>query len=247
MDRNINIFYSRRIVDYCADKSHTSSIKINSSLLRKQLPENPAYETHAVISGDCTITALLQEYPRYNKILVLNMANASRIGGGWLTGAEAQEEYLFRRTDLHKTLVDNLYPMGSSEVIYSPLVRVIFDASYVELEDNHYVSFISVAAVDRPYIINGHLTPHTKKLTYDKIKLIFHVAALNHHDCLILGALGCGAFRNPPGDIASIFADVCSEYQGYFKKIVFAIKCVNDDVNAETFEEVFLERFNQEA
>ncbi|CAF5223448.1 unnamed protein product, partial [Rotaria magnacalcarata] len=45
----------------------------------------------------------------------------------------------------------------------------------------------------------------------------------HQHDCLILSALGCGAFKNPPTHVASIFKSVIQQYAGYFKTIHFAI------------------------
>ena len=43
-------------------------------------------------------------------------------------------------------------------------------------------------------------------------------------EVLILSALGCGAFGNPPEHMAFIFQEVLEEFAGAFKKIYFAIK-----------------------
>lgn len=242
-----NKFRSQDIIRFCSKLRTLPSIKFNSLFTDRKLPENPDYETSVDLEGKGTIESLLEYYPRYDKIMVLNMANATRIGGGWLSGAEAQEEYLFRRTDLHKTLTENLYPMQEDEVIFSPCVRVLFDDNYNILDPEHTVSFISVAAVKDPYINNeGELTEYDWTEMYFKIKLIFHIAATNKQDCLILGALGCGAFHNPPHVIATIFAEMCSEYAGYFKKVVFAIKSVRGDANCKIFQQVFLDAFRSE-
>lgn len=241
--RHENIYRSEEIIEVCHGLTAVPSIKVGASFNDLPLKENPMHHTKIDINDSCTISAALDEYPRSEKLLLLNMANANTIGGGWLTGAEAQEEYLFRRTDLHLTLVDRLYPMKSHEVIYSPVVRMLYDAEYNPIEPEHYVSVVSVAAACRPYLVNGHLHNYVMEQTRTKVRLIFHLAAMNRHDCLILGALGCGAFCNPPDDMANIFADMCAEYAGYFKKIVFAIKCVKDDTNLATFQQVFLSRW----
>lgn len=242
-----NIYRSVDITDFCQDLHATPSIKVGPALSKLPLRANPLHATKIEITDSCTIHAALDEYPGSEKILLLNMANATTIGGGWLTGAEAQEEYLFRRTDLHKTLVEGLYPMKKHEVIYSPVVRLIYDVNYDPIVPDHYVSVVSVAAACRPHLLNGHLPMYLLNETREKVRLIFHLAAMNRHDCLVLGALGCGAFRNPPADMAHICADMCDEYAGYFKKIVFAIKCVQDDSNLETFQRVFLSRFKNDA
>lgn len=244
MDRIENQFRSKDIIRFCEHLKTHASIKLNSLFTDRKLPDNPNYNTSVDLEAKGTIESILEQYPRYDRMLVLNMANASRIGGGWLTGAEAQEEYLFRRTDLHKTLKSKLYPMRSDEVIYSPCVRVLFDDDYNELQPEHNVSIVSVAAVRDPHItLTGELTDYDWVEMYYKIRMIFHIAAMNKHDCLILGALGCGAFHNPPNVIATIFAEMCGEYAGYFKKVVFAIKSARGDVNCQIFQQVFIETF----
>ena len=61
--------------------------------------------------------------------------------------------------------------------------------------------------------------------TLNKIRTIFNIAIDQEVDNLILGALGCGAFKNPPKHVAELFQQVLSEppYRGRFNRIVFAI------------------------
>jgi uncharacterized protein (TIGR02452 family) len=57
-----------------------------------------------------------------------------------------------------------------------------------------------------------------------RIHTTLEMAYRNDHDAVVLGALGCGAFCNPPEHIAEIFHEVIhSEYPGCFKEIVFAV------------------------
>ena len=42
----------------------------------------------------------------------------------------------------------------------------------------------------------------------------------------MLSALGCGAYRNPPKEVAEIFASVIQQYSPRIKKVCFAV--VND-------------------
>ena len=41
---------------------------------------------------------------------------------------------------------------------------------------------------------------------------------------VVLGALGCGAWKNNPEDVAGAFADVLERHDGAFKSVIFAIK-----------------------
>ena len=47
----------------------------------------------------------------------------------------------------------------------------------------------------------------------------------HRHSTLVLGAFGCGAFGNPPQDVARCFASALAsdEFRGEFARVVFAI------------------------
>ena len=67
---------------------------------------------------------------------------------------------------------------------------------------------------------------------------IFKVGIVNGHDSLVLGALGCGAFRNPPDEVCRLFIDSCKVYGKYFKKVGFAILSLGTN-NLEIFTKRF--------
>ena len=49
---------------------------------------------------------------------LLNMANEAAAGGGWLSGAAAQEEDLFRRSDYHLRVDPQHYPIPEHGCVY---------------------------------------------------------------------------------------------------------------------------------
>ncbi|MGG1658193.1 TIGR02452 family protein [Brevibacillus sp. NRS-1366] len=59
----------------------------------------------------------------------------------------------------------------------------------------------------------------------ERIRKILRMAAIHGHRTIILGAYGCGVFRNHADEVADYFAAVLMEekYAQYFKRIVFAI------------------------
>ena len=82
----------------------------------------------------------------------------------------------------------------------------------------------------------------------NKIRTILRIGLKHGHDALVLGALGCGAFHNPPRHIAKLFHEVIyeNEFANKFKLIVFAIlddhnshKSHNRDGNFLPFKEEF--------
>ncbi|CAF4942118.1 unnamed protein product, partial [Rotaria magnacalcarata] len=50
-----------------------------------------------------------------------------------------------------------------------------------------------------------------------KLENLLSIAHYHQHDCLILSALGCGAFRNPPDHVAKLFRSVIEQYAGFFQ------------------------------
>jgi uncharacterized protein (TIGR02452 family) len=185
--------------------------------------------------------------------LLLNMANAHTPGGGYRRGAKAQEENIFRRSDYFLSLDNaldterrceyfwcsdqgeqqrvtpyTLYPMSEFGALYTRGITVFRDSEdngYAFLNDPIYnVSAIAMAAYQNPPLQQGnHLSPEYAANTRKKIENIFAIAQHHNHDCLVLSAFGCGAFKNPPGDIAALFKTVILQYAGFFHSIVFAI------------------------
>ena len=170
---------------------------------------------------------------------VLNMASDRAPGGGWLSGARAQEEALCRRSSLSMTLQRRFYPVPSDAVMYSPTV-VIFRKS---LRDGHglldlakpetlpVVSVISMAAIRRPAVtaidsLMKYANPNDRNLTKEKMRMVLRLSVWKGHRRLVLGALGCGAFRNPNGEVAECWAEVFAEPEfqgGWWERVVFAV------------------------
>ena len=176
--------------------------------------------------------------------IVLNMANRQRPGGGVLTGSNAQEETLFRRSNLFLSLFQYYYkyadkfgiPRSKFQYpmdrdfggIYSPNVTVFRSErkfGFAFLDKPFKTSVVSVAAINRPTLDNDRLTENTIIGTKNKIRTILRIGLINGHDAIVLGAFGCGAFRNPPSHMAELFDEVINEpeFKNKYKKISFAI------------------------
>lgn len=167
--------------------------------------------------------------------LVLNMANHITPGGGVRNGACAQEECLFRRSNYFATLTKELYPLKDDEIIYSPDVTVFKSSEYKQCTP-WKCSCMASAALRRTPAHSELYNEAEHKSMLLKIKMMFHLAVLNGHDSMILGAFGCGAFHNPPAEVCNIFEEVILEYDGYFKEIVFAVMSRDDNPNYDVFK-----------
>ncbi|CAF3924311.1 unnamed protein product, partial [Rotaria sp. Silwood1] len=148
---------------------------------------------------------------------------------------------------------EKLYPMEEFGAIYTSGITVFRDTEdkgYAYLEQPVCnVCAIALAAYKQPDLKRDDNTLLTNKNavgTRKKIENLFAIAHKHGHDCLILSALGCGAFKNPPLHVAAIFKSVIEQYAGYFKTICFAIiddhntgNRLNQDGNYKPFKHVF--------
>ena len=186
------------------------------------------------------------------KVCVLNFASATNPGGGVINGSSAQEEALCRCSTLYfnlnsQQMMDKFYgphrrmnnPLYNDDCLYTPGVMVFKnDIAFPELlseKDWYQVDVLTCAAPNlRSYSVND-MNPnasdnlvslnhvHLAELLRNRIGQIFAVAANEGAEVLILGAFGCGAFRNPPQVTANIFKLVQQDYRYTFDTIEYAV------------------------
>lgn len=87
--------------------------------------------------------------------------------------------------------------------------------------------------------------PADRDLTKDKMRLTLRMAAANGNTMLVLGALGCGAFHNPPEEVATCWQEVLDETEfagGWFREIWFAVFDRKNDGNLPIFRKALDER-----
>ena len=203
----------------------------------KHRSENAAIEVHSGSTFD-----VARRYCSLGKVAVLNFANPENPGGGVQLGAMAQEECLCRSSNLygcisnpnvfdeyygyHRGIRSHFY---TDRLIYTKNVTVFKDDSLVPqvLPENEWFE-VDVITCAAPYLAKRKHTNGVAlfELFKSRIKNIFEAARDNNVDYLILGAFGCGAFKNPPLIVAEAFRRTIEE-QNYFKdfkQIIFAIK-----------------------
>ncbi|KAK3326777.1 hypothetical protein B0H66DRAFT_551670 [Apodospora peruviana] len=192
---------------------------------------------------------------------IVNFADRERPGGGWLNGAVAQEEALCYRTSLSLSLETSRrtghYPLAvyEAEVLYAPYVVVVrgdLANGHRLLTDNlPAVSVLTVPAIRRPHLRRVGTLGHSHKyvfqrdgdrnLTKDKMRLVLRTAATYRHRNLVLGALGCGVYANPPEDVAACWLEVLreNEFEGnWWRSVVFAVYDPKNEVNFDVFSRV---------
>lgn len=251
--------YQETIADCFEGEFHDpGESKLYKSEIHLDLQQETTTETKlSVVNNDCLVVGKQMLDEGLNPA-ILNMASAYRPGGGVLNGARAQEECIFRRSNLFMSLylydrqmydlviepnkddmydlsfIQQGYPMDENfGGIYSADVTVFKDGEYEWLYDPYQIAFISVAAMNinralrqgEPVLVDGRLSDRAVAITKNKIRTIYRIGILHGHDSLVLGAWGCGAFGNPPEQMAHLFIDVLNEdeFRGRYKDIRFAI------------------------
>ena len=204
-------------------------------------PEAPrqTFATRIEVTGESSMSAARRMVDDGDAtVAVLNFASARNPGGGYLGGARAQEEDLCRVSALYTTLLEapDYYaahraerdPFYSHRVIYSPDVPVYRDERYRLLDRPMTVSFLTspapnagIVARDRPEQI-----PQLPEVLAERAARVLAVAVRHGRRELVLGAWGCGVFRNDPAAVADAFRGPLAAggpFEGRFARVVFAV------------------------
>lgn len=195
-------------------------------------------ETHFEITDETTLEAakrICRENENTNPF-VLNFASAKNPGGGFLGGAQAQEESLARSSSLYPCLMSNyeMYAFNrkgnsclySDWMVYSPKVPVFRNDDGSFVEKPYLVSFITSPAANAGAIKKNeaqkvNLIGPTNR---ERARKLLWIANKENHQTLILGAWGCGVFQNDPHEIAEMFSNLLKdEFANCFERVVMAI------------------------
>lgn len=195
----------------------------------------------------------LVEAQRLERVVLLNFASAKNAGGGFINGAKAQEEDLARCSALYpclraapayyeanrSSIVDALY---TDHMIHSPEVPFFRTHSRELLDQSFRVSVITApapnAGVHRQR--GGGSKALETKLRH-RAGCVLALAEAQGHRNLLLGAWGCGVFRNDPSLVADAFGRWLEHerFAGSFDRVCFAIL----DRGGQTLA-AFEQRFN---
>jgi len=185
-------------------------------LLMKVDTGSTVFEVHNETTLEASERLVKQE--GREKVLALNFASAKNPGGGFLGGAQAQEESLARSSGLYPTLLAHrdYYDMNrkcgtlfyTDHMIWSPDVPV-FRKDNGELINYYPLAFLTSPAVNLGAMRNrkGATVEGVKEAMRDRIEKVLAICFLHGHKNLVLGAWGCGVFRNDPKMIAELFAE----------------------------------------
>lgn len=189
------------------------------------------------------------------RVAALNFASAKKPGGGFINGALAQEETIARSSSLYPCLrtCDSYYDAHrrnrnafySDDIIVSPAVPIFRSDDGTLLEAPYRVTILTSAAVNAGEVLkrDQRAGASIRAVMRRRTAMVLALAARLEIKTLILGAWGCGVFRNDPEEIAGHFRALLLDeerFRGALEKVVFAIPGFDkDSPNLDAFEEVF--------
>lgn len=238
--RRVECYKNTRVISQSKYPITQPSIKYRYTDLQKEInlaTVSRPYKTNILVFNEDAIDCAIKYQAIDCNPLILNLASDVYAGGGVESGCGAQEESLFRRSNYFLSLTNtpDFYPIKADEAIYSPHITVFKDSERVgwsQYQTPYKMDFIACPGTKYPDTFittnqKGEILKRMNSITTNvlknKIRLIFNIAIKYNHDTVILGAMGCGMWQSPPAHVAEIFNEVCSEYYGVFKNIIFAV------------------------
>ena len=213
-----------------------------------------SFHSNISVINDTVINTIINVRGKVEKenIIALNFASAKNPGGGFLNGANAQEESIVRASALYKCLIKNneFYkyhrlqnnPLYTDRMIYSPNVPVFRSNEGYLLLNPVECSFITSSAVNAKVARKRGIVEETiEKVMDSRINKILTLMLKKEPKTIILGAFGCGVFENNPDMVSKIFASNIRKKLELFDNIniVFAIP----DKSGELIK-IFKDRLN---
>jgi uncharacterized protein (TIGR02452 family) len=203
----------------------------------RRLPGRVAAPTPFAVVNETTLHAArrLLAAEGAPRVLALNFASARHPGGGFRSGSQAQEESLARASGLYSCLTRHRTMYEANErfasclytdhMIYSPNVPVFRDDDDVLLEQPCLLSFVTAPAVNAG-AVRDRERPQLGPVMRARIEKVLAVAVKHSYEAVVLGAWGCGVFRNDPEEVAGWFAEHLTgggAYRTAFTRVVFAV------------------------
>lgn len=270
MDRVTRKTIIKGTIKFIKEHPHVSAdmkhFAINLNKVSERKMSYPDFETKIEVTDEDTLYATTRlQKGTGEAFCFLIFGNAFHAGGGYLIGARAQEESVARRTTLPVAFSNSgltepkkalKYPIPEFGGVY------IRDITILRESEEYDCAFLPTGIVSNAIIGCAYKNPKielrrgvtgeskdmrdytmTRRIyerTERKLSAILEIALRNGEQNLVLGAIGCGAFRNPPYDIANIFKKLLNseEFKNKFKQVVFAIPKSSRVRNYEVFKEV---------
>jgi uncharacterized protein (TIGR02452 family) len=226
-----------------------------TELIREDAPLPPPLATcdepRVEVTAETTLSAARRLAATGARVIALNFASAKNPGGGFLGGSEAQEESLARSSALYACLeprrdfYEHNRAFGSAlysdHILFSPDVPVFRDDAGRLLGEPYLVSFLTAPAVNAGAVQDNHpeLARQIRPAMTRRLERVLAIAASKPCDALILGAWGCGVFRNKPADVVELFHKALGPRGAFRHRFPLVVYAVYDKSPNQATRETF--------
>ena len=227
------------------------------------IPRRVGRDTRFAVADEGTLTAARRLCAEgFTRVGVLNFASARNPGGGFLGGSLAQEESLASSSALYVSQTSEAatafyaHHRGEKSLLYtdrvivSPHCPVIRDDGGHLLDTPYLPTFLTCAAPNAGALSDSGDAQGLARLPEvfaTRAACLLSAAAESGCDALVLGAWGCGVFRNDPALVASIWRGLLTgdgEFAGRFTRIDFAVL---DSTRTKSCLRAFEHAFNDDS
>ncbi|MFT6334827.1 MAG: hypothetical protein ACJATI_001573 [Halioglobus sp.] len=218
------------------------SPNMSDKLLDIERIKGDRLETKISVTSESTLDCVRRlKREGKERVLCLNFASARNPGGGFLGGSQAQEESIARASGLYPSLLGctEYYETNRKQkscfytdyMIYTPQTPIFKKENGENMDQLICASVITAPAVNSGVVV--HREPERIKeietVMTRRISKVLSISYANNHKVLVLGAWGCGVFRNDPIDMARYFREVIeTDFKNVFEEIVFAVYSRNE-------------------
>jgi len=206
---------------------------------------SPNLETRFEVVNETTLAGIARlTAAGCERLAALNFASAMNPGGGFLNGSKAQEESLARSSALYASLQQarTFYEQhrANPSFLYSDAMILSPDCPIFRRDDGTLLAvperatFLTSAAPNAGAMLANRREELEQVPTVfrRRIDLVLGLAASEGHRTLVLGAWGCGVFRNDPALVANLFAEHLrtGHWVGRFAHVCFSVRDTTPDL-----------------
>ncbi len=256
---NSNFFVNiKEEVQSCIRRTQCFSPEtLGSMVVSHQQVSALTYETTFSIENETTLEGARELEARFGHVGVLNFASAKNPGGGFLRGTLTQEETLARSSALFYSLLEcpgyydghkeEKSALYSDRMILSPRCPVFRTDDGKLLQKPYLVDFVTSAApnlnVAATNFGNDTSSEDIQRIWESRVSKMLALFMFAECNAIVLGAWGCGVFRNDPQQVADIFykmlIDDDAPFSGVFEHVHFAVLDKGDGETYKAFAQVF--------
>lgn len=181
---------------------------------------------------DCVVRMIREGY---KNPVALDFASGTNPGGGWRSKQQGtQEESLCRRSDLGILLEKKKYPIPMDSYHYLKTVTINTPQEIETKGQKNTANLPQCAIIASELRSIGN---RTEDYLIKRVTDLYECAVKNKHDVIVLGAWGCGAFKEAEDD-SEILAKICKKVAKKYDPLIKTVYAVLYTKNYLTFKKI---------